>query len=85
MKGLVSSVYFTEFFWISIFNTCSYGEVFTGVSPIETWTPVPVRVSVAPSPSVFGQTGQGDGVRGSADCCASLRSADYDHDECQAQ
>ena len=25
---------FYRIFWISIFNTCSYGELFTGVSPI---------------------------------------------------
>ena len=34
-KSIESCVYFTDFFWgISIFNTCSYGELFTGVSPI---------------------------------------------------
>ena len=48
------------------------------------WTPVPVRVSVAPTPSAFGETGQENGVRGSAYCSASLRAADYDHHECQA-
>ena len=32
-KSIESCVYFTDFFWISIFNTCSYGELFTGVSP----------------------------------------------------
>ena len=33
-KSIESCVYFTDFFWISIFNMCSYGELFTGVSPI---------------------------------------------------
>ena len=42
-----------------------------------------VRVSVAPTPSAFGETGQGNGVRGSAYCSACLRTADYDRHECQ--
>ena len=42
------------------------------------WTPVPVRASVAATASVFGETGQGNGIRGSAYCSASLRSADCD-------
>ena len=48
------------------------------------WTPVPVRVSVAPTPSAFGKTGQGNGIRESTHCSASLRATDYDHHKCQA-
>ena len=38
----------------------------------------------APTPSACGETGQGNGVRGSAYCSASFSTADYDHHECQA-
>ena len=48
------------------------------------WTPVPVCVSAGPTPSALGETGQGNGVRESACCSASLRAADKDHHECQA-
>ena len=30
---------FYRIFWISIFNTCSYGELFTGVSPEQSYQP----------------------------------------------
>ena len=51
---------------------------------LSTWTPVPVCVSVARTPSTYGETGQGNGIRGSAYCSASLYAADYDYHECQA-
>ena len=35
--------------------------------------PDPVHVSIAPIPSAFGETGQRDGVQGSAYCSVSLR------------
>ena len=44
---------------------------------------VPVHVSIALTPSAFGETGQGNGVQGSACCSASLCTADYDHHKCQ--
>ena len=42
--------------------------------------------SVASTPSTFGDTAQGNGIRalGSAYCSASLCAADYYHHECQA-
>ena len=40
---------------------------------------VNVHMSVAPIPSAFGETGQGNSVLGSAYCSASLRTADYNH------
>ena len=48
------------------------------------WTLVPVPVSVAPTPSAFGKTGQGNSIQGSTYCSASLRAADYNDRECQA-
>ena len=50
------------------------------------WTLVPVCVFVAFTPSTFGKTGQGNGVREWAAYCsyASLRAADYYHHECWA-
>ena len=42
-NGLVSSVYFYRIFGISIFNTCSYGELFTGVSPSSTHSELLLR------------------------------------------
>ena len=33
VKDLVPSVYLTKFLGFRFFNTCSYGEIFTGVSP----------------------------------------------------
>ena len=40
-------------------------------------SPVPVYVSVAPTPSTFGESGQGNSVQGSAYCRTSLGPADY--------
>ena len=48
------------------------------------WTLVPVHMSVAPTPSRFCETEQGNGVQGSAYCSASLCAADYKHHKCQA-
>ena len=39
---------FYRIFWISIFNTCSYGKLFTGVSPV--WYQAVQCVQKAPSP-----------------------------------
>ena len=41
------------------------------------WTPATVRMSIASTPSAFGEAGQGNGVRGSAYYSTSLRAADY--------
>ena len=51
---------------------------------LSSWTPVPVRVSVAPSPSAFGETGQGSGVQRPTYCSASLRATDCNHHKFQA-
>ena len=51
------------------------------------WTPVPVHMSFAPTPSAFGETGQarqGNSVQGSVHCSPSLRTADYNHHKCRA-
>ena len=46
------------------------------------WTPVPIRVSIAPTPSAFSETRQGNSVQESV-YSARVCATDYDHYECQ--
>ena len=55
---------------------------------LKIWTvtvdPCPCYVSIAPTPSAFGESGQGNGIQGSMSWSTSLRAADYNLHACRA-
>ena len=74
-----SSLHFVAEWGVSGFNGQANKDL---TFELSSWTPVPDRVSIAPTPSAFGETRQGNCVWESV-YSARLCAADYGHYERQ--